>query len=111
MSAERKSELFAELDAILQQCGAVPKPVPKPSPVAVVTRNGEAVRAAEVKVSQADPNARNAVDGVVRVLPPPGCVRLEPEMRERQLRFEESLRQRQRGLDPYGLGHWGPNDD
>jgi hypothetical protein len=123
MTPERKAELEAELDEILGPATPKPKVSPRAKVVVglgqpkVVADDGVVIRDVNVMVSPADPNAQrgSATAGVVRVRrsPPaesPLALMLRVEA-ERQWWDREAKRQRQRMLDPVGLGHWGPRDE
>lgn len=104
MTPERKAQLFAELDAefgIKRERKAEP---PRPT---VVAEAGRVIASAEVRVSQADPNFRNAGAG--------GFVRIDMEAAECQRAKAEAdraqERRRRRELDPFNYGHWGSHDE
>ncbi len=88
-----------EIERLLDDV-AGPKPKPKPK---VVAEAGRVIAPAEVQVSPADPNFRNAGAG--------GFVRIDLVAYERQRTWAEQdrtrLRARRRELDPFGYGHWG----
>lgn len=105
MTPERKAEVQARIDEILG-------PRPKPKLAKVVAVDGRVVRDADVRVSRADPNARNGETIAVRR---PGVVTVNLAEAERQywegVRDREAERRYRRQIDPYDYGHWGPRDE
>jgi hypothetical protein len=106
MTPERKAEIEAILDEILG-----PLPLPKPK---VVVSDGVVVRDADVIVSPKDRNSRYGLVETVSVRRP-DSVTINMSQAEAQwwdnVGTREAVRRRRREADPFGLGHWGPNDE
>jgi hypothetical protein len=103
MTPERKAQILRELEPILG-----PPPVPKPK---VVTRSDVGtIRDADVHVSRADPNAVDGQEMKVEVRRP-DWVKINMAAYEAQRADEAADRRRDRELDPYKLGLYGPVDD
>jgi hypothetical protein len=79
-------------------------PPPKPKPK-VVTSDGEAVRDATVKVSEADPNYKKSDEGVVQVRRE-DWVTVNMQAYEEQQWLKAEDRRHRREIDPCRLGHW-----
>ena len=95
---KKVAEVVAQLKLVL---GLPPKPRVK-----AVTNDGEIIRDANVKVSEADPNFHNSDDkGVVRVRRS-DFVTVNMELYEVQQRQKAEDRRLRRSLDPFRLGHW-----
>ena len=103
MTPERKRQLIAELEAATGLGRKRHRPK-------VVVSEGRAVRDADVVVSPADPNARNAVDGAISVRRS-DVVTINMAVAEHQWELCQQQRARDRLLDPCRLGLYGPNDD
>ena len=103
MTPERKAQILRELEPILG-----PPPMAKPK---VVTRNDVGtIRDADVHVSRADPNAMDGQEMVVQVRRP-DWVKIDMEAYAQQRADEAADRRRDRELDPFKLGLYGPTDD
>jgi hypothetical protein len=99
--SERQKMTEAELEALLDRIWG---PVPKPK-VKVVTSGGEAVRDADVKVSEADPNYPKSNEGVVRVRRN-DFVTLRLDLYEEQMRQKAADRRHRKMIDPARMGLW-----
>jgi hypothetical protein len=100
--SERQKMTAEEVRAILYEIWGPPPPKPKPK---VVTSDGEAVRDATVKVSEADPNYNKSNEGVVRVRRN-DFVTIRMDLYEEQMRQKAEDRLHRRMIDPCRLGHW-----
>jgi hypothetical protein len=101
VTPERKAELIAQLEEIIGHKRIRPK---------VVASETNVVRDADVKVSKADPNYAKSEKGVVRVRRS-DFVTIRMDLYEQQMRQKAEDRLHRRMIDPYRLGHWGPEDE
>jgi hypothetical protein len=103
-----------EIQAMIDELAAVLPPrnrVVIPTPAAkVVVNEDRVVRDANPHVSRADPNFANSDEGVVTVRRP-GFVTIDMALYEQQQAWKAAQRRHRRAIDPFRLGHWGPNDD
>ncbi len=108
LTAKDRAEIEAAYEEVFGR-----KPLRKPK---VVARNDlGTIRDADVPVSRADPNT-NGQARVVQVRRPDWVTinfeALDQQMRATHRAYDAAeRRQRRDELDPFGLGHWGPNDD
>jgi hypothetical protein len=101
VTPERKAELIAELEEIIGHRMDRPK---------VVASETNVVRDADVKVSKADPNYAKSEEGMVKVRRSDFVV-IRMDLYEEQMRQKAEDRRQRRMIDPYRLGHWGPDDE
>jgi hypothetical protein len=103
VTPEKQAEIDAEVEEFFRDYYGEREPKPK----AVVVKD-QVVRDADVPVSRTDPNRSD--DGIVKVRRP-DYVTIDMVAYEEQQRWKAEQRRRNRELDPYRLGLYGPIDD
>jgi hypothetical protein len=106
VTPERRAELKAMLEEVMGPCPRVTRPKVVASKI---EEKAEIVRDADVKVSTADPN-HDDDRGEVRVRRS-DFVTVRIDLWEEQQRQKRAEKLYRRQLDPYRLGHWGPDED
>jgi hypothetical protein len=76
----------------------------------VVVQENRVISDADPHVSRIDPNYSKSDDGVVKVRRQ-DWVTIRVDLWEQQQRERREERLRRREIDPFRLGHWGPDED